>query len=299
VWLASQNLQAYQSSNTAILQMGINSSIYGSAALHGAVTSIMGGAATSNKLASEYEKVVQRGVKVSSLLGSKLPALGVAPWSSAGVTNVWADDKLRYTSPLTGNRGMNDLALQLQMVARLMEANRNASTPLSRQLFMVTLGGFDTHDNQMVAHAERLAVLDHALAYFDNVLGAMPGGDMRSQVTTFTASEFGRSFTSNGDGTDHGWGSHHLIMGGAVHGSEVYGSFPEYSTADSAGVFASPNQIQNGTMLPSTSVDQYAYTLGKWMGVATTDMVNGGGTGILPNLGQFNSSLHDLGFMAA
>ena len=123
----------------------------------------------------------------------------------------------------------------------------------------------------------------------------MPGGiDMRSQVTTFTASEFGRTFTSNGDGTDHGWGSHHIVMGGAVNGTEVYGTFPQYSSANSAGSFSSPDQIENGSLIPTTSVDQYAYTLGKWMGVSAGDLA-----ALLPNLNQFNSGAHDLGFMRA
>jgi uncharacterized protein (DUF1501 family) len=159
---------------------------------------------------------------------------------------------------------------------------------------MVTLGGFDTHDRQMSDHAERMAQLNHAMDYFNTVLSHMPAGDMSSQVTTFTASEFGRSFTNNGDGTDHGWGGHQFVMGGAVRGTEVYGTFPAYSTADSAGNFSSPDQIQNGVMLPTTSVDQFAYTLGKWMGASGTDL-----QGILPNLNQFDSSVYDLGFLNA
>ena len=117
---------------------------------------------------------------------------------------------------------------------------------------------------------------------------------MRSSVTTFTASEFGRTFTSNGDGTDHGWGGHQLIMGGAVQGGEVYGTFPQYSTANAQRVFGSPDQIDNGSLLPTTSVDQVAYTLGRWMGVSASDMST---YALLPNIGNFNSSTHDLGFM--
>jgi uncharacterized protein (DUF1501 family) len=81
-------------------------------------------------------------------------------------------------------------------------------------------------------------------------------------------------------------------MGGAVHGTEVYGTFPQYSSADTAGNFSSPDQVQNGVLIPTTSVDQYAYTLGKWMGVSPGDLAT-----LLPNLGQFSSSTHDLGFM--
>ena len=155
------------------------------------------------------------------------------------------------------------------MVARLIETNRTANLGMGRQFFMVNLGGFDTHDNQVRDQAERLAQVDHAIDYFYRVLGSERG----SQVTTFTASDFGRTFTSNGDGTDHGWGAHHIVMGGAVNGAEVYGTFPQYSSADSAGVFSSPDQIQNGVLIPSTSVDQYACTLGRWMGVPENAMV--------------------------
>lgn len=83
-------------------------------------------------------------------------------------------------------------------------------------------------------------------------------------------------------------------MGGAVIGTEVYGTFPTYSTANTSGVFSSPDQIQNGVLIPTTSVDQYAYTLGKWMGVSDSNLQS-----ILPNLSQFNSSTYDLGFMRA
>jgi uncharacterized protein (DUF1501 family) len=179
------------------------------------------------------------------------------------------------------------------MVARLIDANRRGQLGIERQVFMVSLGGFDTHANQNLDHADRMAQLNHALAYFDAVLGRMPAGDMRSQVTTFTASDFGRSLTNNGDGTDHGWGGHHFIMGGAVQGGDVYGLLPQYATADAQGMFASPDLIDNGIMLPSTSVDQYAYTLGRWMDVSNTDLL-----GILPNLGNFNAGTHNLGFMA-
>lgn len=294
VWLSSQSLQAYQSSPTGILDLGSSNTIYGNAMLRAAVGSMMGATATSNKFVDEHQRIVQRGLKASALIGNKLPALGLAPWSTAGVTNIYSDPKLRYTSPVDGSSKFNPLALQLQMVARLIQANQAAGMGLSRQLFMVNLGGFDTHDRQMGDHADRMAQLNHAMDYFNTVLGHMPAGDMSSQVTTFTASEFGRSFTNNGDGTDHGWGGHHFVMGGAVRGTEVYGTFPTYSTADSAGNFSSPDQIQNGVMLPTTSVDQFAYTLGKWMGVSGSDLQT-----ILPNLGQFDSSVYDLGFLNA
>ena len=303
VWLAGREVLPYQSSNTGIQGLGSNGRIYGSTGLHSAVASVMGtvssGGSTpadrANLFMLDQRDLVQRALTASTLLGSQLAPLGVGPWSSTGVTNVGNDPLLKYTSPLDGAQKFNGVALQLQMIARLIATNSTANLGITRQFFMVNMGGFDTHDNQISEQADRMAVIDHALSYFDTVLASMPGGiDMRSQVTTFTASEFGRTFTSNGDGTDHGWGSHHIVMGGAVNGTEVYGTFPQYSSANSAGSFSSPDQIENGSLIPTTSVDQYAYTLGKWMGVSAGDLA-----ALLPNLNQFNSGAHDLGFMRA
>lgn len=303
VWLAGRSVTPYQTASTHIAQLGGSSgTIYGSARLQAGVAAIMGKlgdngqptVAARNLFAADRQAVTQRALQAGALMGNQLSALGQGPWSTTGTTNPYADPLLMYTSPVDGSSKFNPLALQLQMVARIIDTNRGANLGISRQFFMVSLGSFDTHSNQIADHAEKLAQVNHAMAYFDRVLGAMPAGDMRSQVTTFTASEFGRTFTSNGDGTDHGWGGHHLIMGGAVIGTEVYGTFPTYSTANTSGVFSSPDQIQNGVLIPTTSVDQYAYTLGKWMGVSDSNL-----RAILPNLSQFNSSSYDLGFMRA
>lgn len=291
IFLTGRQVQQYQVGATGIPALGSQGRIFGDARLQAAVSSVMNDSAQTNLFAMAQQQTVDRALQASALIGSALPNYAQAPWGTAGM-NPWNDPKLMYTNALSGVTRTNHLAIQLQMVARLIEANRGAGLGARRQVFMVGFGGFDSHDSQNSEHTDRMAQLDHALSYFDSVLGQMPGGDMRSSVTTFTASDFGRTFTSNGDGTDHGWGAHHLIMGGAVSGGEVYGSFPQYSTADAGGVFASPDQIGNGVLLPSTSVDQYAFTLGKWMGVSDSDL-----RGILPNLANFNGSSHDLGFM--
>lgn len=284
----------YQTGISSVAGLGSNGRVFGSTQLLSALGQVMSQSSSSNLYVQGHQGFVQRAMNASSLLNASIPAVGIAPWGTLNATNVYADPLLQYTIPSTNTRGANSLAIQLQMVARLIEANRVGGFGIKRQLFMVGMGGFDTHDTQNQNHGNRMAQLDHALAYFDAVLGSMPGGDMRSQVTTFTASDFGRTFTNNGDGTDHGWGAHHLIMGGAVRGTEVYGTFPQFSTADGSGNFSSPDQLANGVMLPTTSVDQYAYTLGKWMGVSQSDLQS-----ILPNLSQFNASTHDLGFMQA
>ncbi len=135
------------------------------------------------------------------------------------------------------------------------------------------------------------------MRYFDNTLGAMGGtGGARNGVTTFTASDFGRTFTSNGDGTDHGWGSHHFVMGGAVRGGQLYGRMPTLAVKNSNNnnFDGSPDQLGNGALLPTTSVDQLGATLGAWFGL------NGGQLAdIFPNLANFDTSVRNLGFMGA
>jgi uncharacterized protein (DUF1501 family) len=307
VWLAGRSVLPFQSSSMHVASLGYSNQIYDSVRLHRATAAMLGKlrndgqptVAPRNMFAADTAKLGQRALQTSDMLAERVAALGTGPWSTPTVTDTRNDPLLKYVSPADGRLKLNPLATQLQMVARLIDTNRAANLGMTRQFFMVNLGGFDTHSSQIAEQAERLAQLSHAMAYFDTVLNQMPSGDMRSQVTTFTASEFGRSFTSNGDGTDHGWGSHHFVMGGAVQGTEVYGTFPQYSTADSHGAFGSPDQIQNGVLLPTTSVDHLAYTLGRWMGVSSDLMVNAGGTGFLPNLGRFPSSGHDLGFMRA
>ena len=111
-------------------------------------------------------------------------------------------------------------------------------------------------------------------------------------VTTFTASDFGRSFVSNGNGTDHGWGGHHFVMGGAVRGGDLYGSFPVYGAknANNNNFDSSADQLGNGALLPSVSVDQLGATLGRWFGLSDTQILD-----VFPNLANF--STRDLGFM--
>jgi uncharacterized protein (DUF1501 family) len=178
----------------------------------------------------------------------------------------------------------------LQVVARIIAAQ--SSLKVKRQVFFVSLTGFDTHNTQNLVHADLMARLNHGLKYFDNALSAL---GVSRQVTTFTASDFGRSFTSNGDGTDHGWGAHHLVMGGAVQGGDVYGAFPVMSTKNHRDneFDASPDQIINGVLLPRISVDQYGATLGRWFGLSSSQLGD-----VFPNLGNF-SGRSDLGFMSA
>ena len=293
LWLSGRDVHPYFSSPTASLTLDTQQALLADAQVRQAVRTLMTGADSEPHLLKRALRDAQRkGLASSDLISPLLPAQFQGPWGTPSAGSIWNDPLLQYS--VLGQGGLNELAVQLQMVARLIEANRQANLGVNRQMFFVHLYGFDTHDQQTLAHAQRLAQLDHALAYFDQVLSAMPGGNLRNQVTTFTSSDFGRTFTSNGDGTDHGWGGHHLVMGGAVRGGEVYGRFPTYSTADNQGVFASPDQLANGSLLPAISVDQYAATLGSWMGLSDTQLLS-----ILPNLRNFGSGVRNLGFMQA
>lgn len=170
-------------------------------------------------------------------------------------------------------------ARQLQMVARLLAVR--GTLEMSRQIFFVGMGGFDTHATQLVDHGELMEDLALALKTFHQVTTDLAIAD---RVTTFTASEFGRSLTRNEDGTDHGWGSHHLVVGGSVNGRRIYGRPPSL-LADN-----NPDDTGYGQVIPTTSVEQYAATIAKWYGLSDTDRAT-----VFPNLSRFASA--DLGFM--
>ena len=176
--------------------------------------------------------------------------------------------------------GKNELANGLRTIARLIGAG--GAIGARRQLFYVELRGLDTHDDQNVRHPELMTKLNDALVFFDDMLGQV---GMRDNVTLFTTSEFGRNFRPNGNGgTDHGWGSHHLVMGGGVKGGNIYGTLPVIS------VNGPDNATSGGALLPSTAASQYAATLGKWMGISDSVLSD-----ILPDLTRFDKK--DLGFM--
>ena len=182
--------------------------------------------------------------------------------------------------PSTGNNANNGLAQQLQTVARVIGA-RNA-IGAKRQIFFVSMGGFDTHDSQNANQADLLARISHAIGYFDTRAGEHRRRRHAQQRHLFTASDFGRTITTNGDGTDHGWGAHHFVVGGAVNGGEIYGRFPQFQ-------LNTGQDAANNAYLPVTSVDTIGATLGKWFGVSDTNLDT-----IFPNLSNFP---RDLGFL--
>jgi uncharacterized protein (DUF1501 family) len=280
-------VRQYQVSATGPLRAGTMpdstgaSSVYGSDVIGSALDRVMAGSRTQHVMAEDLAAITQRSMQAERILSGVLPAAGLAPYGPSSA--------LQYTLA-TGGRASNPLAAQLQVVARIIAAQ--SSLKVKRQVFFVSLTGFDTHNTQNLVHADLMARLNHGLKYFDNALSAL---GVSRQVTTFTASDFGRSFTSNGDGTDHGWGAHHLVMGGAVQGGDVYGAFPVMSTKNHRDneFDASPDQIINGVLLPRISVDQYGATLGRWVGLSSSQLGD-----VFPNLGNF-SGRSDLGFMSA
>jgi uncharacterized protein (DUF1501 family) len=296
VWLSGNSVQQYQVSAAGAIRLGANANgqVYGSTAVADALNRIVGSARGTHVMQADVAAISQRAIDAEAVLRAALapasdPAFGTAP--SSGAYNANNDPKLQYPNPLTGAPAFNAVAQQLQVVARMIDAGMRGATGVRRQVFFVSLGGFDTHDLQNRNHADLMARLAHALRYFDTALGAL---NARSLATTFTASDFGRTFTSNGDGTDHGWGAHHFVMGGAVRGGDLYGAFPVLATknANNNNFDGSPDQLGNGSLLPAVSVDQLAATLGLWFGLSATQI-----GGIFPNLTNFDASRRNLGFM--
>jgi uncharacterized protein (DUF1501 family) len=173
------------------------------------------------------------------------------------------------------------LGSQLQEVARIIALRGELG--VRRQIFSCVVRGFDTHAAQLIRHATLLGELDQALTAFWN--GTLELGVDRA-VTTFTASEFGRTLQpSTGAGTDHGWGSHHFVIGGAVLGGRVFGTFPAF-------VLGGPNDAgARGVWIPTTSMSQYGATLASWFGVGGAELAT-----VFPAVPNFPTS--DLGFLA-
>jgi uncharacterized protein (DUF1501 family) len=297
VWLSGQTVQQYQVSTNGAIRMGAdaNGRVYGSTDVAAALQRIAGRSRGTHVFEADLAAVAQRSIDAETTLRAALKAASDAAFGTAPASGNYSaatDPKLMYDNPLTGNRSASGLAQQLQVVARMVDAGLSGATGVRRQVFFVSQGGFDTHDFQNRNQADLMARLAQGLRYFDTSLGAMGA---RSNVTTFTASDFGRSFTSNGDGTDHGWGSHHFVMGGAVKGGDLYGRFPTLATknANNSNFDASPDQLGNGALLPETSVDQLGATLGAWFGLSATQIAD-----IFPHLANFDASRRNLGFMA-
>ncbi|MEC4721163.1 DUF1501 domain-containing protein [Noviherbaspirillum sp. CPCC 100848] len=272
VFLAGQRINQYQvNASGAVPIAGVSGSLFGAPAGSNSLHAILTGS-RSNVFEQDHAAIVKRSIDAQGVLSTSM-----APAGAAGVPN-----PTQYTNPNTGALANNPLAVQLQTVARVIAGRGGLGA--QRQVFFVSMGGFDTHDFEKANHADLMAKLAHAMSYFDTTLASLGGADLRGQVTLFTASDFGRTFTSNGDGTDHGWGAHHFVMGGAVKGKDIYGTFPVTGLNHA-------EDVGSGSLLPAISVDQYAATLAKWFGLSDGQIAD-----VFPNIGNF--SMRNLGFMA-
>ena len=257
-----------------------------------------------NLLTSNYALALEHALSSGTGLTA---ALNASP-----LTSYWnATFPTRVTVPNTNpaQSFTSSLLSQLKMVAKIIEAGyraagTNSGLGMKRQVFFVQVGGYDTHTGQTDnagstttnrarvitgSQASLFAELSQGLNAFQNAMaqiGAQYGdADFERRVTAFTASDFGRTLPSNALGSDHGWGSHHLVLGGGVNGRRTYGKWPVLTVGG-------PDDTSTGRWIPTTSVDQFAATMAKWFGVDSTSMPT-----VFPNLGRFNSP--DLGFMAA
>jgi uncharacterized protein (DUF1501 family) len=196
------------------------------------------------------------------------------------VRSIKADGEMRLALAGVNAPGSfaSPLAEQLKIVARMIAARDKLGA--RRQVFFVSQNGYDNHSGLRDTHPALLAELGSSLAVFQAALASLGVAD---SVTTFTASEFGRTLTSNGNGSDHGWGSHHFILGGAVKGGNFYGEHPDLA-------LDGPGFVDNGRLLPTTSVDQLGATLGSWFGASPAQLLE-----VFPNLANF--SRRNLGFI--
>jgi uncharacterized protein (DUF1501 family) len=189
--------------------------------------------------------------------------------------SIAADAKVR--AALTGSAEPTfpptGLGSQLKIVARLIAARQ--ALGVKRQVFFVSQGGFDHHDSLIEKHPELLGNVAGAMSDFYAATVAM---GVENLVTTFTGADFGRTLANNGDGSDHGWGSHHFVMGGAVKPRTWVGALPAMSVAEGA------DNVGGGRLLPAIGVDQHAATLARWMGVRDDQMST-----VLPNIGEYTT----------
>jgi uncharacterized protein (DUF1501 family) len=183
----------------------------------------------------------------------------------------------RFNALPDGER-LSLLSIQLRTVAKMI--SQRARLSMSRQVFLVAIGGFDTHDNQLDDQPKLLADVSKSIKAFHDAMNEIGLGE---QVTLFTQSDFGRTLTSNGDGSDHGWGGVQMVVGGAVRGGQMYGQYPVLE-------IDGPLEVGGGILIPTVSSDQYAATLASWFGVADSDL-----PAVAPNVVNFSS--RNLGFM--
>jgi uncharacterized protein (DUF1501 family) len=289
VFLSGDSALSYQVGRDGavrIYSVGSNAYPFGFQSVGISMANLLAGNTTrSHVLENEYRIISKRAIEAEKSITDAIA-------STAPTNNV-------YAAPFNAFANDNPLATQLRMVARLISARSTLGN--KRQVFMVSLGGFDLHDNLVDGHTKNMGRVSTAMKAFYDATKALGVSD---KVTTFTASEFGRTLTSNGDGSDHGWGGHQLIVGDAVNGKSFYGYAPPVSISSTSAP-ADQWHVGAGRLLPTTSVDQYAATLAKWFGVQDAEM-----SSVLPYINNFDNKFltvsgttlnykTDLGFMKA
>ena len=259
VYMSGREAVQYQvSTSGSVALRGIQSNLFGSAACSAALRSLVT-APHTHLMRAEHTRVMSRAIDANTSLST---ALAAAP-----ALNTVFDTT-------------SSLAAQLRMVARMISVRQALGA--RRQVFFVSLGGFDLHDFLVAQHPGLLTQVGGALKSFYDATVEL---GVASQVTSFTASDFGRTFSSNGDGSDHGWGSHHFLMGGAVAGGRFHGRLPALSINGA-------DDVGQGRLLPTTAVDQLAATLARWMGVSDSNLAL-----VAPNIGNY--TVRDLGLFNA
>lgn len=258
VFLSGKTAVQYQVATTGSVPVnGILSPLFGSAACSSALRGLMT-SPRSNVFENEYARIGSRSI----------------------AANVQVTAALSGASLSTSFPSGNGLADQLKMVARLIAARNSLGA--KRQVFFVSLGGFDTHDSLLAVHPGLMSSVASAVSAFYQATVEL---GVSNQVTTFTASDFGRTLVSNNDGSDHGWGSMHFVVGDSVLGKSFVGTPPVIANGG-------PDDVGQGRLLPSLSVDQYGATLASWFGVSASDQAS-----VLPNLVNFTQK--NLEFLSA
>ncbi|RJG38168.1 DUF1501 domain-containing protein [Motilimonas pumila] len=202
----------------------------------------------AHPLANSYSQGLSKGIAQSQAMNASLEGL----------------------APLPGFSDM-PLSQQLHTIAKVIASQSQQGG--GRQIFYATMGGFDTHDEQVTKHPELLSTLATSMSEFHRAMDSL---GVSQQVTSFTMSDFGRTLSSNGDGTDHGWAGNQMVMGGAVKGGDIYGQLLPQR-------LGSEFDVKGGRLIPQVSTDQYSATLAKWFGLSDGQLLD-----LFPSLSAFN-----------
>jgi uncharacterized protein (DUF1501 family) len=265
VFLTGRSAVQYSVSTTGPIALNARNSLNGSSAAATMLRQLIGNPGGSHDFEVAYGDIGKRALNLYDLVSTAL--------SSAPATTTAFPAAADTTS---------SLGAQLQMVAKLISVSQELGA--KRQVFFVSTGRFDTHDGLGTLHPVLMQNLANALrAFYDTTVEL----GIANKVTTFTASDFGRALTANNDGTDHGWGSMHFALGGAVSGKRFYGINPTLANNGA-------DDIGQGRLIPTMSVDQYGATMASWFGVSASDLAT-----VFPNLNNFAGSTlgTNLGFV--